>query len=144
MKTKMHMFAGMVAMACIATFFVSTVIVELFGSPENIVQVKSLILMPGLFILIPAIAMTGGSGFNLGKERKGKLVEGKKKRMPFIAANGILILIPAAFFLEKWAAAGSFDAKFYIVQIAELVAGATNLFLMGLQARDGRKLTGKK
>jgi hypothetical protein len=64
--------------------------------------VKSLIVTPGLYILIPAIAATGGSGFFLSMTRKGRLVDAKKKRMPFIAANGLLILVPAAIFLDQW------------------------------------------
>jgi hypothetical protein len=63
--------------------------------------------------------------------------------MPFIGANGVLILIPAAFFLDQWAWAGSFDMKFYIVQGMELVAGVINLILMSMNIRDGMKLVGR-
>lgn len=143
MKTKIHVLAAIIATLCIATFFTSTLIVELFGSQESIARVKELIVMPGLFILIPAIAATGATGFNLGKNRKGRLVEIKKKRMPIIAANGLIILLPAAIFLNQWAALDLFDARFYIVQGLELVAGAINLTLMGMNMRDGRKLSGK-
>jgi len=143
MKTKMHMIASILATLCIATFFVSTVLVELFGSVESIVAVKNLIVMPGLFILIPAIAITGGSGFALSSNRKGRLLENKKQRMPLIAANGILVLVPSAIFLNQWAIAGTFDTRFYIVQCVELAAGAINLMLMSQNMRDGLKLTGK-
>ncbi len=98
MINKIHPFAAVIATLCIATFFTSTCIVELFGSYELVATVKSLIVMPGLFILVPAIAVTGGTGFILSKNRKGRLVENKKKRMPFIGANGLLILLPAAYF----------------------------------------------
>ena len=64
------------------------------------------------------------------------------KRMPFIAANGLLILVPAAIFLDQWASAGAFDTKFYLVQAVELLAGAVNLTLMGLNMRDGLRLSG--
>ena len=144
MKTKFHLFGAVVATLCIAIFFTSTVIVELFGSVEVITTVKRLIVMPGLFILIPAIAVTGGSGFSLGKGRKGRLLEAKKKRMPIIGANGVLILLPAAILLDQWASVGAFDTKFYIVQGLELTAGAVNLSLMGLNIRDGLRMTGKK
>ena len=133
----------MLAFLCIATFFVSTILVELLGSPESIAIVKSLIVLPGLFILVPAIAITGATGFALAKERKGRLIDNKKKRMPFIGANGLLILLPAAIFLDQWAASGSFDTRFYIVQGLELLAGAINLTLMSLNIRDGLKMTGK-
>lgn len=143
MKTKIHVLGAFIATLCIATFFTSTIIVELFGSYKCIARIKELIVMPGLFILIPAIAVTGGSGFSLGRSRKGRLVEAKKKRMPVIGANGILILLPAAIFLDQWASAGSFDLRFYVVQGMELIAGAVNLTLMGLNIRDGLRMSGK-
>ena len=57
--------------------------------------------------------------------------------MPFIAANGLFILLPCAFFLYYRAVAGQFDAVFYAAQTLELLAGATNLLLLGLSMRDG-------
>ena len=144
MVNKIHPVAAIIATLCIATFFTSTLLVELFGSHESIAMIKSLIVVPGLFILVPAIAATGGTGFALAKNRKGRLVERKKRRMPFIVANGILILLPAAIFLDQWATSGSFDTKFYIVQGLELLAGAVNLTLMSLNIRDGLKMTGNK
>jgi hypothetical protein len=141
MLKKIHLIVAIIATLTIATFFTATIVVELFGSHVSIASVKSLIVLPGLFILIPAIAATGGSGFFLSKTKNGSLVEAKMKRMPFIAANGLLILLPAAIFLEQWASAGLFDFRFYLVQTAELLAGAINLTLMGLNMRDGLRLT---
>jgi len=143
MPKKAHFIASLVATLTIATFFISTILVELFGSHEAVATVKSLIVLPGLFILVPAIAATGGSGFYLSKSRQGRLVDAKKKRMPFIAANGLLVLIPCAIFLNRWAAAGTFDTTFYLVQGLELLAGAVNLSLMGLNIRDGLKMSGR-
>ena len=144
MKNKIHLTAAVIATLCIATFFTSSILVELFGTYDSIAMVKRLIVMPGLFILIPAIAMTGGTGFALSKNRKGRLVENKKKRMPFIAANGILILLPAAIFLNQWAASGLFDTRFYIVQSLELMVGAINLSLMAMNIRDGLRMSGSR
>ena len=143
MKQIVHRSAGLIATLCIATFFTSTLLVELFGSDTMIAQVKALIVSPGLFILVPAIAITGGSGFALAGRRKGGLIDKKKKRMPFIAANGILILLPAAIYLNHLASMAHFNSTFYLVQVIELVAGATNLFLMSLNIRDGLKLSGR-
>ena len=143
MKQIIHRIAAITATLCITTFFTTTVIVELFGSPEAIAIIKRLIVLPGLFILVPAIAVAGGTGFVLSKNRKGRLVKSKMKRMPFIGVNGLLILLPAAIILDHLAASGSFDAKFYIVQILELLAGLVNLSLMVFNIRDGLKLSGK-
>jgi len=127
MTKKAHFLAGLLATVTIATFFLSTILVELFGSHQAVATIKSLIVMPGLFVLVPAIMATGGSGFALSKSRQGGLVETKKKRMRFIAANGLLVLVPAAIFLDRWASA----------------AGSVNLTLMGLNIRDGLKMSGR-
>ncbi|MEW8141599.1 MAG: hypothetical protein AB2776_09380 [Candidatus Thiodiazotropha endolucinida] len=143
MKKTVHKLAAITTTLCIGTFFLSTILVEVFGSPEAIATVKSLIVMPGLFLLVPAIAATGATGFAMSKSRKGRLLEAKKKRMPIIGANGIIILMPAAIFLDRWAAAGTFDIWFYLLQGVELLAGAVNLTLMSLNIRDGLRLGGK-
>ncbi|TQV89545.1 hypothetical protein [Aliikangiella coralliicola] len=143
MKNKIHPVASIVATLCIASFFTMTVFVELFGSHEAIATVKSLIVMPGLFILIPALAITGGTGFARAKTRKGRLIDSKLKRMPFIAANGLLVLLPCAIFLNQWASSGLYDTRFYTVQVVELLAGAINLTLMSMNMRDGLVMTGK-
>jgi hypothetical protein len=133
----------LLALLCIASFFVSTIAVELFGSHQAVAQLKSLIVMPGLWILIPAMAVAGASGMFLGKTRSGRQVDAKKRRMPLITANGLLVLVPCAMVLNSWASSGNFDSAFYIVQVVELLAGATNLSLMGLNVRDGLRLAGR-
>lgn len=142
MKTRVHAIAGAIGFLMILAFWSSTVISEVFGSYESVAMVKGAILK-GMFILIPAMAVVGASGASLGKGRSEKLVSAKMKRMPFIAANGLLILVPMAFLLESRAAAGNFDTLFYLLQGIELIAGATNLTLMGLNMRDGIHLSGK-
>lgn len=140
MKTKIHASAGVIGFLTILTFWSSTVISELFTSYETIASVKTMILW-GMCVLIPAMIIAGASGMNLGQKRKDPLTRAKKKRMPFIAANGLLILVPAAIYLQSKATSGSFDTMFYTVQTIELIAGATNLTLMGLNIRDGRAMT---
>ena len=140
MLPRLHRFAALVATLCIALFFTSTLVVELVGTTESIVRIKSLILSPGLWILIPAIAVTGITGAIMGQNSHNTFVVRKKKRMPFIALNGVVILIPAAYFLDHWASLGEFNATFYLVQGIELLAGAVNLTLMAMNMRDGLKL----
>lgn len=137
-----HPIAGALALLTILTFWLSTVLSELLGPAAMIVTVKTLIPW-GLLILIPALMAAGGSGFVLSKKRRGGYVDAKRKRMPFIAANGVLILIPAALFLAWKARAGEFDGAFYSVQLLELAAGAVNLALLGLNMRDGLRIAGR-
>ena len=67
----------------------------------------------------------------------------KLKRMHFIAANGIFILVPCAIFLNQWASLGLYDSRFYTVQALELLAGGINLTLMSMNMRDGLMMAGK-
>jgi len=140
--SRIHLVAAVVATLSITSFFTATIFVELFGSVESISTIKRLVVEPGLFILIPAVVITGISGFVCAKGRRGGLISYKMKRMPIIAANGILVLVPCAIFLNLSAADGLFDMKFYLIQGVELIAGATNLTLMGLNIRDGLRMKG--
>lgn len=142
MKKIIHPIAGGLAMAIIATFWLSSVSVELFGAPSDIVLVKSGVAW-GILLLIPTMAMTVGSGWALAGKRQGGLIDVKRKRMALIAAIGLLIMIPAALFLAFRARAGVFDGGFYAVQAAELIAGPINLFLLGLNMRDGLRMSGR-
>lgn len=136
----LHAAAGAVALLMIALFWLSTALSEVFAGPATVTAVKSLIPW-GFLILIPALMAAGGSGLRLGKKRRGKHVEAKRRRMPLIAANGIAILIPSALYLSSKAQAGAFDSAFYTVQAIELIAGAGNILLLALNIRDGKRLT---
>lgn len=142
MLKMLHPVAGILALLTIAVFWLSTAISELFGSQALVTMVKTAIPW-GFLLLIPALAAAGGSGFALAAGRRGGLAGAKMKRMPFIAANGIVILIPSALFLAAKAKAGEFDIGFYAVQALELVAGAINITLLGLNMRDGFKMKGR-
>jgi hypothetical protein len=142
-KAMIHALAGTIALLSIATFWLSTLISELFLGSGAIVIVKHAIAVYGLMALVPAMAATGGSGFSLAKVRKGRLIYAKKKRMALIAFNGILIMVPVALFLDHKAATGEFDATFYAVQMLELLVGLVQLTLIGMNFRDGLKLRGR-
>jgi len=140
MKTKIHGISGMVALLTISTFWISTAFVELFGTKESIVLIKKLIIW-GMLILIPALIATAISGNILGKNSENKWIKSKKKRMPFIALNGLLILLPSAITLNFLASSDEFYTTFYAVQIVELLAGSVNIFLLSLSAKEGMQLS---
>ena len=142
MKTRIHLIAAVLTGLTIFTFFTSTLFVELLGSHDAIADVKRLIVY-GLAVLVPAIATTGITGFLLSRGKAGRLVQAKKRRMPIIAGNGLLVLVPCALFLDRLASAGTFDSVFFAVQGLELFAGAANLTLISLNFRDGLRLTGR-
>ena len=139
MTKVIHPVAGAVALLTIATFWLSTVLSELFASETTVITVKMAIPW-GFLLLIPALAAAGGTGLVLAKGRRAGLVGAKAKRMPFIAANGILVLIPSALFLAYKASNAEFDSIFYGVQALEVLAGAVNITLLGLNMRDGLKM----
>ena len=61
MKTRLHGALGAVAWLCITAFWLSTVVSELWLGPASVAAVKNAILM-GMWVLIPAMDATGGSG----------------------------------------------------------------------------------
>ncbi|MGD9828257.1 MAG: hypothetical protein AB7U66_05950 [Hyphomicrobiaceae bacterium] len=82
-----HPIAGGLAILTIATCWLSTVLSELVGSQSTIVAVK-MAIPRSFLLLIPAIAMAGGTGLALAQGRRGGLVGGK--------AGACRRLLPAA------------------------------------------------
>ncbi|MBB4210054.1 hypothetical protein EV659_101117 [Rhodothalassium salexigens DSM 2132] len=139
MLKTLHAVAGALALATICTFWGATAITEAAGATAAVVMVKTWIPW-GFFVLIPALMVAGGSGFRLGQGWRAGLVEAKRRRMPIIAINGLVILVPSALILSIRAQAGQFDTLFYAVQGVELLAGAANIVLLGMNMRDGLRL----
>ena len=140
MLKRVHPIAGAISFLTILAFWTSTVASELFGSADTIAVVKEAIPW-GFLILVPALAITGASGFRMAGTSSEPRILTKKRRMPFVAGNGLLFLIPAALYLAALASRGEFGSHFYGVQAVELIAGAANLTLMSLNIRDGLHLT---
>ncbi|WP_374654778.1 hypothetical protein [Dongia sp.] len=142
MLKRMHPIAGCLGFAIILTFWLSTLGTELFGTVAAIVAVK--ITIPwGFILLVPALAFTGASGARMAGKSGDARIAAKQSRMKIIAANGLLVLMPAAFYLAHLAAQLQFGGVFYAVQAVELLAGAVNLSLMALNMRDGLRLAGR-
>ena len=142
MKHRIHLISGSLALMTILTFWLSTTLLELFGTTDQVIWIKTAIPW-GLLVLIPALAATGGSGMALGKTRSDPIIVAKKRRMQVIAAVGLLVLVPSAFFLAWKAGRGEFDVAFYVVQGLELAAGALNLALLSLNFRNGLIASGR-
>lgn len=99
MLSRIHPIAGLIAFLIILTFWTSTVATELLAPHEAVVFVKRAIPW-GLFALVPALMLTGATGFRMAKSSSDPRILRKKRRMPYIAGNGILILIPSAIYLS--------------------------------------------
>lgn len=137
-----HAAAGALAFALILSFWGSSVSVELFADRPAIAAVK-LAIAGCLPVLVAALATTGLTGRALAGPAPKGLVARKLTRLKLAAANGVLVLIPAAIFLALRAASAQFDLPFAIVQAVELVAGPVNLVLLGLNIRDGLRMSGR-
>jgi len=143
MTPKIHAAAGTLALITITTFWSSTILTELFGSHSQVATLKMGILW-GMLILIPSMATAGATGAALGRKWRLPQVAAKSKRMKFIAANGLLVLVPSAVFLAFRAGSGQFDGLFYTVQAVELMAGATNITLLGLNMKAGLAISARR
>ncbi len=103
MFRSIHLIAGVIAILLITTFWLATALSELSRAFATIVNVKTAIPWDFL-LLIPALTVAGGSGIDLAMGRRVGLVGlvglvgAKGKRMPLIAANGLLVFIPCALF----------------------------------------------
>ena len=135
----LHPVAGTLALAIILAFWLSTALTEISGSSEAIRTVK-LAIPWGFLVLAPALAVTGFSGFRMGAKWKHPLIAAKKKRMPLIALNGLLVLVPCALVLWHFALSNDYSGVFYAVQALELCAGALNITLLAKSFRDGLQL----
>lgn len=140
---KVHLVSSLGATLLIALFLCATLTVELFGSHLEVARVKHLIVAPGLWALIPLVASAGLTGNLMTRGRRGRLLSTKRRRTGIVAATGLLVLVPAALTLDWLASSGDFGGLFYAVQGLELLAGASNLTLMGFNIYDGLRLSGR-
>ncbi|MGQ0711047.1 MAG: hypothetical protein ACT4NV_15020 [Rhodoferax sp.] len=134
-----HAVAGTLAMALVASFWSGTVLVEVWGSPAQVAWLKQAILY-ALLVLVPCMAATGASGMFLARHWRHRTVALKRRRMALVGANGLLCMLPLAWVLAERSAQGLLDGPFYALQAAELLAGAVQLALLGLNWRDGYRL----
>lgn len=140
MKRRIHATASLLSALFLTTFWTSTIITELILSASAVAEVKQLIAY-ALIVFVPLMALTAATGFSMGAKVSHPLITLKRRRTPVIGINGLFILVPSAIFLSLRARTGLFDSTFYSVQALELLAGALNLTLIGLNIRDGLKLS---
>ncbi|MBF0096135.1 MAG: hypothetical protein HQM04_07240 [Magnetococcales bacterium] len=139
MTKQLHRFSAYLAFLCVTVFWLSSITAELFLSTQAVVQVKHFIVS-GLFLFIPAMAITAFTGMRMDRGGYLPRLEAKKARMPILAGNGLLVLLPCAIYLANKAMHGDLDRTFYSVQTLELLAGAIQWILLRRNLQDGRLL----
>lgn len=143
MVPKLHAAAGASALLIIASFWIATVSTLILGDKNLILMVK-IIIAWSLCGLIPMLILAGASGARLARFMHGPLIATKQKRMKIIAFNGVVILVPASIALVPLAMQGQGGPFYWAIEIAELAAGATNVTLLGLNMRDGIRLSRRR
>ncbi|WNG34358.1 hypothetical protein F0U61_12490 [Archangium violaceum] len=142
MKNRIHAILGTTALLGIMSFFITTSIVELSGRTDWILAAKRYIAY-ALIFMVPCMIATAAVGRSLAANRASALIQRKQARMRFIALNGFLVLTPLAITLYVLALRGAFGPLFVVLQSVEILAGATNIYLLTLMMRDGFNLSGR-
>lgn len=140
MKTILHAFAGGLALFMLIIFLLAILFAEVEYEPQDIISIQQTIFQAmGFYLLLIAIA--GGIGFLLSKERSGRIVEMKKKRMLAIIAISVLILFPINFALANYDLAANGMVFMYTLEGVESTAIILLVALLGFNFRDGTRLT---
>lgn len=136
--SQVHAAAGIIAFCLIGSFFVGSLISELSGNPVWIVAVKRTVFY-AMWVMVLLVPLAALSGRKLAGKSHNTMVENKRRRMRWIAPNGVLLLTLASYLYYK-VSQQEFDSLFMSAQLVELTLGFTNLLLLGSMIRDGFRL----
>jgi len=137
---RFHFIAGIIVLIILSSFWVSLITADFFLGHEAVAQVR-LGIVYALILLIPSMIAVKVTGAKIGVTRMSDIrVQQKKKRATWMAINGVLIMVPAAFFLNYKASSGEFDTVFYIVQGIELFVGSFQYYFVLKNFRMGMLL----
>lgn len=138
-----HGIAGAAALLTIMSFWVSALVAELILTTAGLVAVRTAILY-AVPVLVIAMIAAGASGARLAGRSRTPVVVAKRRRTMLAATNGLLVLIPSAVFLGLRAQDQLFGAPFALVQVVELIAGAANIVLLGLNMKVGLAMRARR
>jgi hypothetical protein len=144
LRPMIHGLAGALAILTIATFWSSSFVSEVFLTDAAVIEVKRSIVNYGLLPFVLLMAISGGSGNFLTKNRQNMIIRSKMRRMKILALNGFIVMIPSALYLHHKASLSEFDRIFYSVQVLELAVGLLQLFLLSQNFREGLLLSGRQ
>lgn len=140
MKTLIHASAGTFAMLFLMVYLIAMLIAEFQYETQDVIAVQQLIFQSmGYYLFL--LLMSGGIGLLLSKERKGHIVEMKKKRMLAIIACSIFILTPCSYLLAKNDLDSLGISFMHILEGVEVITIILLIVLFGFNFRDGTRLT---
>lgn len=137
---RIHLSAAAGALALIATFLVSSAVTELAGNAADVHGLRQWIVF-ALPLLVGCLAAAALTGRRLARKSRAAVIRRKQRRMQVVAALGIVVLVPCALILDALTASASAGAVVTGLVLTEMLAGALNLTLLLLNARDGRSLS---
>lgn len=140
-----HQIAAILVVLILTTFWCAIVISDFFLGHEALAAVR-LGIVYALIVLVPsmiAVKITGGI-LAKGRIETDERLQKKKKRATIMAINGVLIMVPAAFFLNYKASLGEIDNIFRVVQGIELFVGSFQYYFVIANLRSGLKLKSEK
>ncbi|WP_292008588.1 hypothetical protein [Chryseobacterium sp.] len=139
---RIHIIASIISFSTILIFFSMSLFAEINGNEGLIKNVKRNILvgLPLMIITMPALAITGKK---LAGKSQNILILIKQKRMKFILANGILLILLAGF-LYYYSHYIALNTTFLIFQLLEFFCGLANLTMIGMNIKDGIQLSHKR
>ena len=143
MKTLYHAAAGISSLTCLLIFLVVTINVEYSYSTSEMIAAQGVMLQT-MWVYIPLIFTAGGIGYILSKERKEEIVQVKKRRMVTIIAVSLFILMPCIYALANAARYEIEGPIFSGIEILEVLSLILLIVLLGLNARDGARLTANR
>jgi len=138
----LHLAASLTAVAIVALFLAATLAAEVVGGDAP-TEVKHWIAR-AVVVLVPVMAAAALSGRRLAGGSRAAPVRRKLRRTQVAAAIGVLVLGPCALALDHLSGRDDVDTTLAIVQLIELVAGASNLALLSLNVRDGLAMRARR
>ena len=100
MKTLLHASAGVFALLMLIAYFLAMVFAKALYATEDMITVQKAML-ESMWAYIPLILIAGSIGLVLGNERKGLIVEAKKRRMFLVVLFSVFALLPSNYLLAN-------------------------------------------
>lgn len=139
MMTIIHAMFGVACFMLVLTFLLASLVSEIWYPGDTIAQVRSQIFH-GMLMLLPILLIATVMGISLGKNRKEKIIDNKKRRIFWIFVIYCLVFLPTAYLLEQFSRAGLFNSIYFLAQLIEYVFDLIVLALLALNFRDGGRL----
>lgn len=143
MKTLVHASAGVIAMLLAIFYLVAISVAQFAYTPLDMISIQQAILQ-SMWVYIPLILMTGGVGLVLSRDRQGRIVESKKKRMMVIVSCSLLILLPSVYAMAVRDPNKDVGNLMQAIQALEVLTLMLLIVLLGLNFRDGSRLTANR